>query len=339
MTTSRLGRPDAGELDAAWDAVTAALEATPVVATDLPSPLGAVPAWLKLETTQPTGSFKVRGAIAALQTLPQGARAVSASAGNHALGMAWAATRLGVPVTVVTAENASALKLAALDELVRAARSPVSLVRHGLSYDEAESCARGIVATEPDAEYISAYSDRGVIAGQATIGRELDGTAPDDEPLTVVASLGGGGLTSGLSLWAATREHTRVVAVETESSMAASAAVAAGRRVDVTVGDTIADGLAGNLEEGGPTPEILGAAVAAGTAEILAVSEDQIKAAMRWLFTNHGLVAEGAGAAPLAAVLAGRFHPTAGRVVVVITGRNVSADTYAQVLSEGIRAW
>jgi threonine dehydratase len=281
---------------------------------------------------QPTGSFKVRGAVAALRTLTPGRRAVSASAGNHALGMAWAATRLGVPVTVVTPGNASPAKLAALDRFTRLPSSPVTLLRHGVSYDQAEVYARGLVATDPASIYVSAYSDYAVIAGASTAGRELEATSPPDEPVTVVACLGGGGLASGLALWAAARGRTRLVAAESAASRAVSSAVSAGQRVEVTVGPTIADGLTGNLEEGSPTPAILAEAVARETASIVAVTDDELGAAMRWLYVNHGLVAEGAGAAAVAAVLAGRVHVT-GRLVVLVTGRNVTTETYAQVLT------
>jgi threonine dehydratase len=108
--------------------------------------------------------------------------------------------------------------------------------------------------------------------------------------------------------------------------------VAAGHRVEVTVGATIADGLAGNLEVGGPTPEIMGEAVAAGRAEIVSVTDDQLRTAIRWLYRAHGLVVEGAGAAAVAAVLAGRVRAV-GRLVVLVTGRNITAETYAEVIS------
>jgi threonine dehydratase len=328
----RLRPPDARELAAAWDAVGATLEPTPLIPTDLPSPLGTVPGWLKLETMQPTGSFKVRGAIAALQTLPPGARAVSASAGNHALGMAWAATRLGVPVTVVTAENASAVKVAAVEAFTHTPGSPVTLRQHGLSYEEAETYARGLVATDAASVYVSSYSDYAVIAGQSTAGRELEATSLPDEPVTLVTPLGGGGLASGLTLWASGRGHTRLVSVEAAQSLAVSSAIAAGRRVDVPIGATMADGLAGNLEVGSPTPAIIGAGIAGGWAETVAVSEEELAGAIRWLFTNHGLVAEGAGAAGVAAVLAGRV-PVTGRLVILVSGRNITPGLYARLLT------
>jgi threonine dehydratase len=332
-TTSRLRAPTGRELDTAWEAVRTELEPTPLLATDIPTPLGPVAGWLKAESLQPTGSFKVRGAVAALRTLAPGRRAVSASAGNHALGMAGAATRLGTPVTVVTAENASPAKVAALRVFTRLPSSPVTLLQHGLSYEEAETCARGIVATDPAATYVSAYSDYAVMAGAATIGRELEASTPTDETITVVACLGGGGLASGIALWGARRGHARLVASESALSPAVSSAVTAGHRVEVTVGPTIADGLAGNLEEGSPTPTVLAQAVDAGTASVVSVRDEELRTAIRWLFVTHGLAAEGAGAAALAAVMAGRVQ-VVGRLVVLVTGRNITPAAFAGILTE-----
>jgi threonine dehydratase len=107
-----------------------------------------------------------------------------------------------------------------------------------------------------------------------------------------------------------------------------SASVAAGRVVEVDVGETFADGLPGNLEPGCVTPAVIGP-----DAELTAVTDDQIRTAMRWLFHEHGLVAEGAGAAGVAAALAGKIEVT-GRLVVVLSGRNITAETFAAALRE-----
>lgn len=318
---------------AAWEAVRGELAPSPLVACELPSPLGPQPGWLKLESFQPTGSFKVRGALSALRSLGDGSRAVSASAGNHALGMAWASGRTGVPVTVVTAENASPAKVATLQTFADRAAGSVTLVLHGQSYDEAERCARDLATTDPAAVYVSPYSDFAVIAGGATVGREVLDAVPD-RPLTLVTPAGGGGLASGLALL--TEEHgglLDLVAVESSESRALSAAIEAGRLVAVRVRNTIADGLAGNLEPGAVTPDILGGAITTGSSSIVAVSDDDIGAAMRWLFATHGVVAEGAGAAGVAAVLTGQVHGR-GALVVVVTGRNVTAGAYASAITE-----
>ncbi|WP_084000124.1 pyridoxal-phosphate dependent enzyme [Actinomadura kijaniata] len=301
--------PIAADLARAREAVRAVLEPTPVVAT------GLVPdGLLKLETFQPTGSFKVRGALAALAALPPGTPAVTASAGNHGLGMGYAAARTGADVTVVVSTRASRAKVAGIGAF------PVRLVEHGESYDDAEAHALGLPG-----HYVSPYNDPHVIAGQATIGAELDAQAPG--PLTVVAPVGGGGLLAGLSLWARERGGVRVVGVESAASRAVSAAVAAGRVVPVEVGDSLADGLVGNLEPGCVTPGVL-----RGRVDLVAVTDAEIRAALRALFTVHGLVAEGAGAAALAALLAGKVEVT-GRVVAVLSGRNLTAPAYAEVLT------
>ncbi|MFZ0215325.1 MAG: pyridoxal-phosphate dependent enzyme [Candidatus Dormiibacterota bacterium] len=307
--------PDLDDLERAWATVSRALTPTPLL------PSGIVNVALKAETLQPTGSFKVRGALAALGAVPPGRRAVTASAGNHALGVAEASRRLGVGATVVVPETASPAKVDALRGY------DVELVQHGVSYDAAEAFALRR-SVEGDT-YVSPYNDPLVIAGQATIGAELARqVAPG--PLTVVCAAGGGGLCAGLGLWASTRPHTKVVGVEALASRALSAAVAAGAVVEVRVEDTLADGLAGNLEPGSVTPSL----IAASGVELLAVTEGQIAGAMRWAFSRQGLVLEGAAAAPLAAVLDGMVAAD-GQVVVVLSGRNIAPARYAAVLSGG----
>ncbi|SDL40971.1 pyridoxal-phosphate dependent enzyme [Nonomuraea jiangxiensis] len=313
MSETRQVRPPSGDdLDRAWAAVAGRLDPTPLAPTAL-----APGALLKLESFQPTGSFKVRGAIAALSALPAGVAAVTASAGNHALGMAHAAAATGRKVTVVVAETASPAKVSALRNF------PVELVRHGSGFDAAE--AHALELAGPGRVYVSAYNDPHVIAGQATIGRELDAQAAG--PLTVVCGVGGGGLAAGLGMWAERRGDVRVVGVEAAASRGVSASVAAGRVVTVTVGETLADGLSGNIEPGCVTPSVI-----SGRVRLTSVTEPEVGEAMRWLFTRHGLVAEGAGAVGVAAVLAGKVE-IVGRLVVVLSGRNIAPAAYAEAIA------
>lgn len=298
-------------MESAWEAVHPFLAPTPLV----PSPL-ARNAFLKLETFQPTGSFKVRGALAAMSALPPDKRAVTASAGNHGLGVAWASTRLGRAATVVVPENSSPAKVSALRSF------PVELIEHGDDYEQAEKYALRL-GTADQASFVSPYNDPRVIAGQSTIGLELNGQVSGE--LTVVAPVGGGGLLSGLALWAMSRSGVQLVGVESSESRGVSAAVAAGRIVRVPVGDTIADGLAANLEPGAITPSLV------GTAQFLSADDDELGEAMRWLFTRHGIVAEGSGATGVAAVLQGKVD-SSGQLVVVVTGRNITAERYAGIL-------
>jgi threonine dehydratase len=306
--------PTRDDLESAWQTVHSVLEPTPLVASPI-APTGS----LKLETLQPTGSFKVRGGVAGVSALPHDQRAVTASAGNHGLGVAWASARLGRQATVVVPEHSSAAKLAALRTY------PIELVEHGADYEAAEKYALELGAAE-GVSFVSPYNDPFVIAGQATIGRELDSQAPGE--LTVVAPVGGGGLLAGLALWARSRPGVRLAGVESSESRGISAAVAAGHIVHVPVGDTIADGLAGNLEPGSVTVGLVAGA------QLVAVDDDELRAAMRWLFANHGLVTEGSGAAGIAAVLGGKVD-IAGELVVVVTGRNIAADRFAKILRGG----
>jgi threonine dehydratase len=261
---------------------------------------------LKLETFQPTGSFKVRGALAALTALPAGTRVVTASAGNHGLAVAWAARRLGLDATVVVAETASPAKV----EAIR--RFPVRLIVQGADYDEAERYALSL-----DGHYVSPYNDREVIAGAGTLALELDRVD------TIVVPVGGGGLAAGVGLAA----NARVVGVVAEASPAMLAAVDAGHIVEVTVRDTLADGLAGNIEPGSVTVDLC----ARYLSDIVAVTEAEIAEAMRELAGQHGLVAEGSGAAAVAALLAGKIEPQ-GRTAAILSGRNVALETLARAL-------
>jgi len=313
-TTRPVRTPTLDDIGSAWQTVHSVLEPTPLVSSPF-----APDGFLKLETFQPTGAFKVRGGLSAVSALPLDQRAVTASAGNHGLGIAWASARLGRQATVVVPEHSSAAKVEALRTY------PIELVEHGADYEAAEKHALELAAAE-GASYISAYNDPNVIAGQATIGCELDSQAPGE--LTVVVPVGGGGLLSGLALWARPRPGVRLAGVESSESRGISAAVAAGHIVRVPVGDTIADGLAGNLEPGSVTVGLVAGA------QLVAVDDEELRAAMRWLFTHHGLVTEASGAAGVAAVLGGKID-VAGRLVVVVTGRNIAAASFAMVLQGG----
>jgi threonine dehydratase len=273
-----------------------------------PTPLHA---GLKLETLQPTGSFKVRGALAALTALPLGTKVVTASAGNHGLAVAWAAAALGLEATVVVAESASAAKVDALRGF------PATLVQHGADYDAAERHALSL-----DGHYVSAYNDRDVIAGAGTLAFEL---ADVD---TIVVPVGGGGLAGGVGLAA----RGRVIGVVAAASPAMQAAVAAGELVEVELRETLADGLVGNIEPGSVTVELC----ARYLDSIVSVTEDELADAMRHLFRAHGIVAEGSGAAGVAAIRSGKIEPSDGTVAVV-SGRNVTLGTFARVLQGGAR--
>lgn len=274
--------------------------------------------WLKLESRQPTGAFKVRGAVAALSRLPKGTDIVTASAGNHAIGVAWSAAKLGHRATIVVPANASPRKVDVLLEI------GANLIQIGTSYEEAE--AHALHLAEQGSMYISAYNDPHVIAGQATVLDELLFEISGD--FTVIVPVGGGGLISGIALRAA-RVHDRtitVIGVEARASQAASRSVAVGITTTVQIDDTIADGLAGNLEPGSITVDIL----CANRPVFVTATEAEIRAAIRLLYTEHDLIAEGAAATSYAAM---QSIPIDGTVVALISGRNIAADLLREIVN------
>jgi threonine dehydratase len=307
--------PTSDMLDRALAVVREHLTPTPVV------PLPGYPdVLMKLETLQPTGSFKVRGGLAAVSAYGgTGDPIVTASAGNHGLGMAYAADALGANVTVVVPTTASPAKIAALQGF------SVKLITHGHSYDEAELFALDYARSY--GTFVSAYADPWVIAGQSTVVTELDGQVSG--PFTAVIPLGGGGLLAGSVLAAARASHeARLVGVESANSRAVSTAVHNGKITPVVVTDTLADGLAGNLEPGAITPEII-----AGRADLVSVSEESIVDAICYLQAKAGLVVEGSGAVGLAA-LRSSLIPGKGTVVLVLTGRNIAPALYARLIAD-----
>ena len=314
-----MARPQPSQFDAAWDVVRQHLAVTPVVV----APQLGEHVSLKVETVQPTGSFKVRGGLAAvaatLASDPDRA-VVCSSAGNHGLGLAYAAAKLKASVTVVVPRTASAAKVSALQQF------DVHLVQHGEGYSEAEALALELAARQ-GRRYVSPYNDPDVIAGQGTLVRELLVQVP--EVGTVVVPVGGGGLISGVTLALAGTGVT-VVGVESVASPAMSRALAAGAIVPVTVSASLADGLAGNLEDGAVTVDIL----RDHGVQVVTVTEADIRSAMAYAAEQMGFVLEGAGAVGVAAVRSGLVPPdrAGGETVVLLTGRNVAPSVLEDVL-------
>lgn len=280
--------------------------------------------YLKLECAQVTGSFKLRGAANAILADPERRPVIACSAGNHALGVAHAAALAGVEATLVVPETASPAKLSALE------RYPARLVRAGANYDAAEAAALRL-AREQQLRFVSPYNHPAVIAGQGTLGAELLEQLPNAEILVI--GVGGGGLVSGVGLWAkAVNPAIRIVGVQAENSAAMLASLQAGRVVGAPDLPTLADGLAGGLESDTITFPL----VQRVTDLLLAVSEAQIAAAMRWCLNEHHLVVEGSAAVTVAALLNGLVAGIAGRrVVALLCGRNVATETLMRAVADG----
>jgi threonine dehydratase len=294
---------------------------------ELSRPLTALigtPAYLKLECAQVTGSFKLRGAVNALRMVDPGTPVIACSAGNHALGLAHAAAELDADVTLVVPADASPAKIAALQHY------PVRLMLHGQGYDAAEAEALRLARSE-GYTFISPYNHPAVIAGQGTLGCEILEQLPDPPaPPVIIVGVGGGGLISGIALWAkAIDPRTRIIGVQAAQSAAMHAALTAGRIVTAPDNPTLADGLAGNLEPGSITFPM----VQQYTDDLITVNETQIAAAIRWVFNHHHLVVEGAAAVVIAALVEGLGDTVADRpVVALLCGRNISAERLSPVL-------
>lgn len=307
-------------LDRAGEVVARHLPPTPLI--PFPQAGLGVPVYLKYEGAQPIGAFKIRGALAALTAYGEaGKPVVTASVGNHALGVAHGSRLLSVDSTVVVPKTAAPVKVA------RLRKYPIELVLAGDDFDDAERHALDRAATT-GMQYMSAYNDPYVIAGQSTLATEVAAALAGD--FTIVVPAGGGGLLAGVALGARrARQDVRVVGVEADACRALSTAVAAGEVVHVPMGETIADGLYGNLEPAAITPRIIGEC----GVEMVHVPENSIRRSVRELVASSGLVAEGASATSLAALRDG-LVPTDRPVVLVISGRNIGLDVLAEILQE-----
>jgi threonine dehydratase len=280
--------------------------------------------FLKLENLQPTGSFKVRGALNRLLCLAPGERGrgvVAASSGNHGLGLAYAGRLLGVAVEVFVPETTPSEKRAA----IAAAGARVAV--YGADCVDAETKARA-VAVASGRVYVSPYNDLQVAAGQGTIAVEL--LANLHEMTAVYVALGGGGLVSGIAAHLrAAAPGTEVVAVSPMASPAMAECVRAGRIVDVPCGPTLSDSTAGNVEPGAITFELCRDLI---DRHVL-VEEAAIGHTLVRLLAEDHLLAEGAAALAVAGLLQDQQRRK-GPLAVVLCGANLPLSMLLQVLAQ-----
>ncbi|NIM00457.1 MAG: pyridoxal-phosphate dependent enzyme [Acidobacteria bacterium] len=315
--TEPLSPPRLEEIEAAAERIRPFARRTPLLQLDVDGP---VEIWLKLENLQPIGSFKIRGAASAMARLSKADLAdgvITASAGNFAQGLAYCAREMGLPCGVVVPDNAPRTKLEAIEDL-GGRLQPVS-------YDRWWRALVEHAYPELAGRFIHPVADPDVVAGNATIGLEIADDLPDVE--SVVVPFGGGGLSSGIaSALRARTPETKVYAAEVETAAPFAASLAAGEAVGIDHRPSFVDGIGGKsvMKEMWPmTSELL--------ADSLVVSLDQIAEAIRLLVRRAKTVAEGAGAASVAAALAGRAGN--GRVVCVISGGNIDADRLRTILA------
>ncbi|MGH3735336.1 MAG: threonine ammonia-lyase [Micromonosporaceae bacterium] len=277
--------------------------------------------WLKHEQQQVTGSFKPRGSLTKLTAMTQPERVrgvVAPSAGNHGLGTAYAAARMGATARIYLPEQTDPIKLTALSNL----GARVSM------FEDIET-ARLAALFDADKHgwaYASAYNDRHMVIGAAMLGGELAEELPDFDVLLV--PIGGGGLAAGIAV-ALAGLRTQVWAVATEESPTWINWLKAGHAGDVTLAPSIAEGLSGPIEPNTLTFPLVRDLVP----RVLGVDDAQIGHAVAWLAATHQQIVEPSGAAALAAALSAPEELAGARVGVILTGRNIGFDRYRALLA------
>jgi threonine dehydratase len=310
------------------------LQPTPLVHSAWLSERAGADVWMKLESLQPTGSFKIRGALNFVSRFVEsrgptpgaGDRLpalVTASAGNHGQALAWAGARAGIRPVIFTARDAPRTKLDAIRRYGADLRSIAE------SYDECELLAKAF-ARSANAMYLSPYSHADIIAAAGTIALEILEERPDVEE--IVVPVGGGGLVSGIAATLAqVAPAVAVTGVEAAASPAFTTSLRHGRLTTIDVQPTLADGLAGNLDPETLTFDIVRTSVR----RIVSVSEGELADAISGLVGHEHLVAEGAGAAGVASLLQPDDRERRRKIAVVVSGANIDVERLAAVLSRG----
>ena len=292
------------------------IKVTPLQSAPYLTKLTGVGVFLKLESEQVTGSFKVRGALNRLMTLSKAEAelgVITASTGNHGLGVAFAAKRLGIDAKVVFPIGASTVKRDRMKE------SGVEVIQH-VGYEDIEPYARNFAA-EHGFTYVSPYNDPEIVAGAGTTGLEI--IEQIDKVDAVFVPIGGGGLISGIAIAIKTLSpRTQVIGVQSEVSPEVHDSWVAGYWVEADESDSLAQGLMGGVESDSITLDFINEYVD----KIVLVSEDSIKRAMRFLYEKESLLIEGAGAVTTAALMENASDFVGKRSVLTLSGGNISKE-------------
>jgi threonine dehydratase len=320
--------PGLDALQAAADVVHSAMPPTPQIRWPLLCARVGAEVWVKHENHSPLGAFKIRGGLVyfeelALRELPkgdQGTRGViAATRGNHGQSVAFNAARAGMRAVIAVPHGNSPEKNAAMRAL------GAELIEHGHDFQDAFEHAAALAARER-LHFVPSF-DEALVRGVASYAMELFDAVPKLDAVYVPIGLGSG-ICGAIAARDALGLSTEIIGVAAASAPAYALSFAAGRPVSAEVAPTIADGMACRV----PNPSAL-AAIQAGAARMVTVEESEIQSAMRHLFTDTHNVAEGAGAASLAALLQERERMRGSRVAVIQTGGNVDAAAFAAILA------
>jgi threonine dehydratase len=315
--------PDLDAIERAAALVHAVMPPTPQIGWPLLAARCGAEVWVKHENHTPIGAFKMRGGLAYMAALrerePQVTGVVAATRGNHGQSVALAARRYGLAATIVVPHGNSREKNAAM------AGFGATLVEHGRDFQAAYEYARDLAA-ERGLHFVRSF-DRELVAGVASYALELFRAVGRLDAVYVPIGLGSG-ICGTIAARDALGLATEVVGVVAANAPSYALSFAAGRAVATDSAETMADGLACRV----PDPDAL-AVILRGAARILTVGEDEIRAAMRYLYTDTHNLAEGAGAAALAALLQEKQRMAGRRVAIVLSGGNVDREVYAAVLA------
>lgn len=313
--------PTLADIMAAAEVIRGVADGTPLVPSPRMSEVAGHEFLLKLETAQPIGAFKLRGAMNAVAGLGDVVGVTCCSTGNHGRGVAWAARERGLRAVICMSELVPRAKV----EGIRALGAEARIV--GRSQDDAQDQVRRLVAEDGLAE-IPPFDDARVIAGQGTIGLEIMARRPDLD--TLLVPLSGGGLAAGVALAARTiKPDIRIIGVSMDRGAAMHESLAAGRPVAVEEVASLADSLGGGI---GAENRLTLAMCRDLLDEVVLVSEDDIYRAMQVLYYEDRYVAEGASVVGLAAVLTGRVR-LRGPAATIVTGRNPDMALFTRVVT------
>jgi threonine dehydratase len=298
---------------------------TPLVRSVILTELSGGDVYLKLENEQVTGSFKLRGAVNSIASLPPDVRArgvVASSAGNHGLGIAYAARYFNIPATIFVPRTAAQVKR---DGIAALGATLDSTQPH---YDAAMAAALSF-AEERGATFINPCFGNALIAGQGTVALEILSDLPNMASLVV--NVGGGGLLGGCaSIVRPLLPQARIIGAQSVKTAAMARSIAAGRVVEIEDEPTIAEGLAGQIDEAGL--EIGQRSLD----EIVTVSEEQIGVTIEWLWRNHGARVEGAGAVATASVLRRVVSSLPTPAAIIVSGGNIDAAKFEELVERSV---
>lgn len=312
------------EIEAAAAHIAGRVVRTPLVTSPALSRLCGQPVHLKLETRQPIGAFKLRGAMNAVLALSDEQRRrglVTASTGNHGRAVAYTARELGLAATICMSALVPSNKV----EAIRVLGATVRIV--GRSQDDAQVEVERLVAEQGFIQ-IPPFDHPDVVAGQGTIGLELVEDLPDLS--CVLIPLSGGGLAAGIAIAIkALRPSARIIGISMERGAAMAAAIAAGRPVEVVEEETLADSLGGGI---GLANQVTFALCRDLIDEVVLLSEAEIAAGIRHAALVENEVVEGAGAVGIATLLAGKVAPQ-GPTALIVSGRNIDEAMHRRIVS------